>query len=206
MKILDIIYRRKLRDYQERLSQLTDPSIIYVTDLTSCSYKRFYRLHYPQLSFKFEPSLILGDLVHLGLAALVGEDAAWRSEVEVRRLLDIDGKEYTLLGRADLVLYDEGKPVHVVEVKTMKEASHNLPLEHHELQLQVYMNLLGVGEGTLLYISPDALLEIPVARRSIDIGGLAKETVDLAKAPRYAWECKYCVYRKICPVPRRRQQ
>ncbi|NPA05101.1 MAG: CRISPR-associated protein Cas4 [Crenarchaeota archaeon] len=206
MRILDILYQHKLKEYEERLRQLTDPSIVYVTDLTSCSYKRFYRIHYPHLSFKFEPSLVLGDLVHMGLSTLVTSTGEWRSEVEVRRSFDIDGKRYTLLGRADLVQYSGDKPVHVVEVKTMKESSLSLPLEHHELQLQVYMNLLGVSEGTLLYVAPDTLVEIPVHFRELDLGSMMEETVYMRRAPRYGWECRYCIYRKICPIPRRRQE
>ncbi|HIP85560.1 MAG TPA: CRISPR-associated protein Cas4 [Pyrodictium sp.] len=204
MLILNRIYNKKVNEYMLRLKELTDPHTLYVTDLVSCSHKRVLRHAYPHLSLRFEPPLIVGDLIHAGLAKMLEDENEWVPEYTVEKKFEINGTEYRVLGRIDLVKIDSnGKPIHVVEIKTGKELPQNAPLEHHVIQLQLYMNLLEVDKGSLVYITSDALVEYEFDRQPINILDLVRETINDSIHPRYAWECRYCVYRKLCPYAKR---
>ena len=110
----------------------------------------------------------------------------------------IDDREYVVKGRVDA-----WNPVsrEVVEIKTAR-SSHGVPHEHHILQLQIYMEILGVDKGLLVYITPDRLLEYTVLKASVDIEGFVRELVGDSVHPRWDWECRYCVYSKLCPYRR----
>jgi len=210
VSVLEELYRLKQRDFSEKLRDMVDPRVVYVTDLVSCSHKRVLRQRYPLLSFRFEPPLVLGDLVHAGLESILagggeGGDARWRSEVEVSRSFRIDGEEYVLKGRADLVLYEDDRPLAVVEIKTARDLPENEPHPHHVGQLRVYMELLGAEEGLLVYITPERLVEFPVERAPVDLERMMRETLEDAARPRYDWECRYCPFRKLCPYALQRR-
>ena len=203
MRILEEIYNVKQKDFTEKLREMTDTSIVYVTDLVSCSMKRLMRIKYPLLSFRFEPPIILGELVHAGLERIL-EERGWRAEVQVEKAFTIDGENYLLKGRADLVRYENGRAKEVVEIKTGRDLPLNEPHDHHVLQLKIYLNLLGAEEGYLVYITPERLAEFRVEPEPIDIETLMRETIYNEKTPRYEWECRYCPYRRICPFSRAR--
>ncbi len=206
MGILEEIYSVKQKEFTEKLKEMTDPRTIYVTDLVSCSMKRIMRIRYPLLSFRFEPPMILGDLVHAGLEKLLGEHG-WRPEVQIEKKVIINGEEYLLKGRADLVRYAPGSPSHaeeVIEIKTGRDLPLNEPHEHHVLQLKIYLYLLAAKRGYLVYITPERLVEFEIEPEPIDLETLVRETVYNEKAPRYEWECRYCPYRRICPFARTR--
>ncbi len=204
MVVLEQLYRMKYEEFVSKLSEMLDETTIYVTDLVSCSHKRVLRRSYPLLTFKFEPQMLLGDLVHMGLEkAVTDRGEGWKSEVHVERVYNIDGRSYRVVGRIDLVQYDgEGNPKRVVEIKTARQLQDNMPYEHHVLQVKVYLDLLGVDEGYLVYVTPDRLVEFRIERGGVDVEELVRQTVyDLAK-PRFSWECRYCPFRRICPFAR----
>jgi CRISPR-associated exonuclease Cas4 len=206
MVVVEELYAIKQRDFSEKLRELTDPNIVYVTDLALCSHKRVMRIRYPLLSFQFDPQLILGDLVHVGIQQLLISNSSgkWKAEVSIEKEFNIDGRRIILKGRADLVEFsDEGRPVTVVEIKSARTLPSEAPLEHHVLQLRIYLQLLGAEQGVLLYVTPDRLVEYDVDPSPIDIEELVRETIYDLRVPRYEWECRYCPYRKICPFARR---
>ncbi|WP_244403890.1 CRISPR-associated protein Cas4 [Pyrolobus fumarii] len=198
-RILAVVYRAKERDFAEKLEEATREDIVYVTDLTSCSQKRVFRLSMPLLSFRFEPAMLLGELVHRGLEAIL-EEEGWATEMEVVKRFEIDGEVYELRGRVDAALVTEDGVEEVVEIKTARSVEK--PLEHHVLQLQVYMTLLGAKRGTLVYVTPDRVVEYAVGPREVDVEQLVRETVHNLARPRFDWECRYCPYRRYCPYVR----
>ncbi|MET1129212.1 MAG: CRISPR-associated protein Cas4 [Thermoproteota archaeon] len=203
--VLAELYRFKQKEFSERLRELADPRTVYVTDLVSCSHKRVMRLAYPLLSFQFEPYMLLGDLVHRGIQSLMVEMGRWRAEVSVEKEVDVGGEKYKLKGRIDLVRFAPSgdQAEEVVEVKTVRDLTrHEYPLEHHILQLRIYMNLLSVKRGLLLYVSPSRIAEYEVEPADVDVEELVRQTVYDEVRPRYQWECRYCVYRKLCPYAR----
>ena len=72
-KIISIIYRDRIKEQMERLEELRDPHIVYVTDLISCSHKYLLRRSFPELTIHFEPITVFGDLIHKGLEAYLSE-------------------------------------------------------------------------------------------------------------------------------------
>ena len=191
-RILRILYERRLEDFKERLEELKNPRIIYVSDLVACSHKRFFRMNYPELTLRFEPVTLMGELLHVGLEEIL-KDRGYSVEVSFERDVTVNEELYTLKGRVDAI--GEGR---VVEIKTGRPGQI-LPHPHHVLQLQVYLQLLDVPQGILVYITPDRITEYNVEREEINIEELAKETIEDTKHPRWEWECRYCYYSKMCP-------
>ncbi|ABN70290.1 CRISPR-associated exonuclease, Cas4 family [Staphylothermus marinus F1] len=193
-EILSIIYSEYMKEVFEKLEESKDPSIIFVTDLVACTHKYHLRHLFPELTIRFEPAAILGDLVHSGLESIL-EKRGFKTEYPVERKYKIKGKEYVLKGRVDA--YNEEKGV-VVEIKTSR-STQNLPREHHVYQLQVYLNILNANSGILIYITPDRLLEFYIRKEKIDVESLIKMIIEDRVHPKWDWECKYCYFHKICP-------
>jgi len=187
-----ILYLREYNEYKDRLKDMTNPRIVYVTDLVSCPQKRHYRMIYPELVFHFEPIFILGNLIHLGLESVLKEEG-YDIEVEFEKIFNIEGEEYIVKGRVDAISETE-----IVEIKSTR-SDINIPLEHHILQLQLYLNLLNKEKGILIYITPERISEYQISKKEIDITRLLMETVKNTIHPRWSWECKYCTYAKLCP-------
>lgn len=191
--ITAVLYKRIVDEYVKRVEESKSPNIIYVTDLVGCTHKFHMRKIYTELTLAFEPSMILGDLVHKGLESLMVAHG-FQPEVEISRTVYVDGVEYQLRGRVDLL--DSTRGI-VVEVKSSK-THMGLPREHHLYQLNIYLNMLNYDKGILLYITPSKIAEYEVSRTQISIDNLVKEVVEDARKPRFQWECKMCPFRKIC--------
>lgn len=190
--ILSILYKGKLKEFKEKFEDMKNPKVIFVTDLTSCSHRRALRFKFPELTLKFEPQMILGDLLHLGLESIL-EGEGFEKEVPVESTFKLNGEEYIVKGRVDALSKDL-----VVEIKTGRKGQ-NIPHPHHIMQLQIYMNLLNRDRGILIYITPDKMVEYSVVREPLDLNRLVEETVKDTVHPRWRWECKYCVYSRMCP-------
>ena len=192
--VMGIIYGLRLKDFMEKLEELKDPRIIYVSDLVSCSHKRLFRIKFPELQFRFEPPMVLGELVHRGLEDMLKE-RGFEQEVSIEKKVEINGETYIVKGRMDAFNRDDGV---VIEIKTAR-SSQGVPHRHHILQIQIYMNIVDAREGLLVYITPDRILEYKVVKETIDIDELVRETINDVVHPRWDWECRYCVYSRMCP-------
>lgn len=191
--VVGLIYTRVIQDQLSRLGELKDPSVIYVTDLVGCTYKYHLRKQFPELSISFEPLAVLGTIAHQGLGRILGE-AGFEVEVEVSRWISLNNNRYLLKGRVDALHRD--KKI-AVEVKTSMYST-GLPREHHIRQLNLYLNLLEYDNGILLYITPDKTVEFTVKREAVNIEAEVEDLISNRHAPRYRWECKYCIYDKVC--------
>ncbi len=191
--ILRLIYEEQLREFRDRLGEMRDPHVIYVTELVSCSQKRLFRINFPELTLGFEPPMIQGALIHRGLEELLREQG-FVTEAPVEQEYVVDGETYKVKGRMDAYEPDKGV---VVEIKTGRSAI-GTPREHHIDQLQVYMNLVDAKLGILIYVTPDRILEYSFEKRDIVIQELVEETVHNKTHPRWSWECQYCPFNRIC--------
>ncbi len=198
--ILKLMYVKQLEDFRQRLPELSDPHVIYVTDLVGCSQKRLFRVSFPELTLGFEPPMIQGELIHRGLEELL-EEQGFEIEVPVEKEFIVDDEGYVLKGRMDAYEKEHGV---VVEIKTGRSA-HGTPRRHHEMQLQVYMNLVDANLGILVYVTPDRILEYSYEKIDIPLAELIEETVKNRMHPRWEWECQYCPFNRIC-IYRRQQQ
>lgn len=196
--VTPIIYRRVVEEFRGRLNELSNPNVIYVTDLVSCSNKWFMRLTYPELTLRFEPVLLIGRVIHEGLTRIL-EEEGYVKEYEVSAKFTVDSKEYLVKGRVDA--YNPKDRV-VVEIKSTR-MFRGSPLEHHVLQLRIYMELLGADRGILVYLSPNAIVEYAVERSEIFVEKYVEETVRNTVHPRWVWECNKCLFNKLCGYYRR---
>lgn len=200
-KITRILYEKYVKDELHRIEELKDPRLIYVTDLVGCTRKYHLRKTYPELTIKFEPSAILGNLVHAGLASLLVEKG-FETEVEISAEIDVDGEKYVLKGRVDALKRDDGL---VVEIKTARSI-HDVPREHHLAQLKIYLEILNYDHGLLVYITPEKIVEFQVKKEGVGLKSLVKTLVEDAAHPKYDWECAYCFFRKLCPFALERSE
>jgi CRISPR-associated exonuclease Cas4 len=194
-RIIQLIYKAALEDYMEKFEEAKNPNIIYVTDLVACTHKFHMRHAFPELTLKFEPAAIMGDLLHAGLEALL-EKEGFQIEVPIEKKISLNGKDYIVKGRLDAYKDDEKLPV---EIKSGRSAA-NLPREHHVLQVQVYLDILNANKGILIYITPDRIIEYDIQRdKSVNVKSLVKALLEDSIHPKWDWECKYCPFQKICP-------
>lgn len=194
-KITSLIYNVLMKEQLEKIEEAKDPSIIYVTDLVSCTHKRRLRQIFPELTLRFEPVAILGDLVHVGLEEYLKKHN-YEVEVSVEKKFEIHGREYVLKGRLDA--YNPEEKI-VVEIKSGRTAQ-NLPREHHILQLKIYLELMEAEKGILIYITPEKIYEYEFERdKKINIKSMMESLINDQIHPRWSWECKYCIFQKICP-------
>jgi len=122
----------------------------------------------------------------------------------VKEYEDSDGNKYTIHAGPDVVLGDE-----VVELKYTSMPLEKIPLEHHELQLKIYMNILDKS-GRLVYLTPYGVREIYYSREEAltdrEVAELARQFFIEKKSPRYDWECQYCLYKSLCPLYRKPEE
>lgn len=191
--VTSLIYEKFMNEQLKRINELRDPSIIYVTDLVSCTHKYHLKKLYPELSLMFEPAAILGNIAHLGLGSLLKEKNI-EVEIEVSLDVEVDDKKYIIKGRVDAI--DKNNNL-IVEIKTARSAI-DLPKDHHIKQLNIYLNMLNIPQGVLIYITPDRILEYSIQRDRIDLSKEIRDLIDDLYHPKYEWECSYCTYRKMC--------
>uniref|UniRef100_A0A7J3PKD1 CRISPR-associated exonuclease Cas4 n=1 Tax=Staphylothermus marinus TaxID=2280 RepID=A0A7J3PKD1_STAMA len=191
--ILPLIYSSHIREQLTRFEELRNNRVIYVTELVSCSHKHRLRQLYPELTISFEPITVTGHLIHIGVEKYLVENG-FQTEYPVKKTFEIDNVEYVLKGKVDA--YHPEKRI-IVEIKSSRNIT-NKPLEHHVEQLQIYLNLLNVETGILLYITPVVFREYRVERKDINLANLVKSTIRNENHPRWNWECNYCVFKEIC--------
>jgi CRISPR-associated exonuclease Cas4 len=189
-----ILYEKVTGEQVNRLSELQDPRVVYVTDLVLCTHKFHLKKTYPWLSITFDPAAVLGTIAHLGLGQLLREKGA-EVEVEVLREVTVDGTTYTVKGRVDALDKTSGI---VVEIKTARSPI-STPQQHHIKQLNIYLNMLNYERGVLVYITPTRIVEFSVTREPVSIESEIRDLIENKYHPRYSWECSYCNYSKLCP-------
>ncbi|WP_440059065.1 CRISPR-associated protein Cas4 [Thermogladius sp. 4427co] len=196
-KISPLLYRYFMEEQLSRINELSSPSIVYVTDLVSCHHKFHMRKQYPELTISFEPSAIMGNLIHLGLESIV-RNHGFIPEYQVEKHIEIGGAIYILKGRVDAYNPDTREVLEIKSVKTFQGE----PYRHHLDQLNIYLNMLNASRGILLYISHDRIVEFEVKSVHVDLEEELKKLVYDETHPKYTWECRYCPFRKLCPYRR----
>lgn len=199
--IIEALIKSKINDY---LQHRREPNVIYVTDLVRCPLKYIYEQKYTEIALaqQYSPSAILGTLVHKGLESLnLLEDYEVKTEIEGQKVIDVNERSVTIKGRLDIMLKNKiTSDTIIVEIKAARK-DLGLPHPHHVLQLRLYQWLFNVNKGILLYITPDRLTEYSINEPISDdeVRQLVYDLINVAKAPKYSWECKYCEYNIVCP-------
>jgi len=201
--IQELLYRIALEQELQHFENRDKGPIVSVsvTDLVACSQRYHFVRRYPEIKIQmnYNPILVLGRILHVGLETIIRSQ--WHdveTEKPIEKIISLDdGRVIRVAGVVDA--YVPGESL-VIEFKTSR-ADHELPLQHHVLQLKIYMNMLQAEHGLLFYINPDRISEYAIDN-SIDdwqLQALVNETLNNQRHPRYDWECNYCPYSIMCP-------
>ena len=213
--VTELLYRLQVAEFKQHFKRLREHKgiMIWISALTQCPRKWRYMLKYPEIQMtEFRGAFVLGKISHYGLqyilesyCHLLGYDKVER-EVPIEKKVALkDGREVLLTGRVDAVAY-RGDHKTIYEIKTAR-SDIGIPHEHHILQLQIYMNLLGVNQGILLYVTPDRVAEFTYNEPLLDekLEEMIAEFLD-HDGPRYEWECNYCAFSMLCPSKKVKKQ
>lgn len=190
----------------------------YPSEIGSCLRKTWYSYKSPK---EIEPGLLrifeMGNVLHDFVVEVLKSEKTpdvelLESELPVK--MEMDG--FTISGRVDnlLLLKQSGKNV-LVEVKSTSNVGKvKGPQIAHVRQLQFYMLVTGVHNGTMLYIDKRNLeskvFSVPFSETEADDvlkrfktlhSSLTEERIPVAEAKgdeRIAWMCNYCEYSDKC--------
>ncbi|MEM1644429.1 MAG: CRISPR-associated protein Cas4 [Ignisphaera sp.] len=201
-RLVDIIYKQRIEETIKRINKKLDNEL-YVTDLVYCPLKYRYQKLYKELTIAsaINPATLLGEFTHHGiekmLIEILGLDNV-KTEVEYEKSVEVEGTLYIIKGRIDAIIGD-----YVVEIKTSRSDT-SIPQNHHILQTRLYLWLTGYKKALLLYVTANRIAEFIVDKPATDIevSDLVREIKAGAPAPRYSWECRYCIYSALCPNKR----
>jgi len=185
-----------------------DPSVYYVTDLDSCSLKRWFRIRLADELGDLgvlNARLLFGDVVHAGVLTVLKEIYGGRIKTELEgedavsaeKTVVVDGRRYTIAGRIDAILDD----VVGIEVKSnTSPPDEPLPLPWHVTQAKAYNWLFNLQKTLLVYVTPHGIHQFEVSEplREEEV----REVIREEKSPRWSWECRYCEFSPLCHVPR----
>ena len=194
LDLVSLLYEWSKEEAEKHQREL---GTFWVVDLVRCPLKRDFERKYPELSSSliFRPNLLLGRLVHLGLEKLLSERVEdVRVEVEGEREVYVETGKVKVRGRIDIIIGEIG-----IEIKTAR-ADFSMPQQHHVDQLRAYNWLFDLSGGILIYVTPDRIAQYEVMETMEE--GEIKERILSDKAPRYDWECVYCIYNVLCPQKR----
>lgn len=199
LRIVDLLYRWKISEAVKRLDKRLENEF-YVTDLIYCPLKHRYQKLYKELAISSSiiPTAILGEFTHYGVEKILidifGTDKV-KIEVECEKDINVDGVVYNVKGRIDAVVGD-----YIIEIKTAR-SDVSIPISHHILQTRIYMWLMGYQKALLLYVTASRIAEYIIDKPAsdVEVAELIRSTLSGVPAPRYPWECRYCIYSMLCP-------
>lgn len=196
--IQELLYKMKLEDIKKHVRGENE---YYVSDLIRCPRKIEYEKNFPELVLNqaYDPTLLLGDIVHLGLETFLkkvfGEGilkGILGIEVEKKQSIN----KYIIRGRIDaLIELESGKRIGV-EIKYSRR-DIGLPHQHHVLQVKIYNWLYDLSKSILIYITPNRITEYDVEEKASEEEILS--LIEDKKSPRWPWECQYCRFAILCP-------
>jgi len=165
--------------------------VVWVHELCMCPEKVKFERGFPDLAaaVRFKPAVMLGELIHVAL-----EKWAFEYVPQIyHKTLDVDGERVMVAGMPDYVSKSLDT---VVDFKYSAHIGQE-PLQHHVLQVQLYMWLCDVKNGELWYFTHDSFksfsIDIPASDENV------MQEIRHRSTPRWPeWECKYCEYRQLC--------
>ncbi len=146
-ELLLIAYKKR----QEQFKPQSDNEI-WVSWLAECQVKREQATEENSNIYW----LIRGIAMHTGIQSLLKDEVA-EVEKRVEYPIEVDGKQYIIKGSIDVVLKDGT----IVELKTARR-DPGIFYPQHVFQLQLYMFMLNVSNGLLVYLTPDDVIEYRV--------------------------------------------
>jgi len=194
--ITELLYRLRKEEF---LKHKREANVYWVSDLIKCPIKREFEIKYPEIALTniYSPYYILGDLIHKGLESIVSENLGAQVEVEKSRDVQLsNGKKVVVKGRIDCIITtEEGEKVGI-EIKSAR-ADIGIPQQHHIDQVKIYNWLFDLSRSILIYVTYNRVTEYEITERASMEEVIYR--IEDRRAPRYPWECNYCIYSILCP-------
>lgn len=194
--ITELLYRLRKEEF---LKHRREANVYWVSDLVRCPIKREFEIKYPEIALTniYSPYYILGDLIHKGLESIVSEELSAKIEVETSKDIQLSsGKKVMVKGRIDCIVTTEKGENIGVEIKSAR-ADVGIPQQHHIDQVRIYNWLFDLAKSILIYVTYNRVTEYEI-REKASIEEIIYRIED-RRAPRYSWECNYCIYSILCP-------
>ncbi len=189
--LLNSIRARKIFGFAQRLNEIVDENVWYVRELCGCSRKHFLRVKYPWLSLKsiFSNEAIFGEIVHKGLENILKNCDSKYIEKKFR----VNGKNIVLKGKIDALCNNV-----IYEFKTTRRIL-NKPIKSHEKQILIYMELLNIEKGYIIYINTitGKFMCFEIKKQKLDLESLLKAYIENCVEAE-EWECNFCEYSLVC--------
>ncbi len=190
----------------------------YPSEIGMCMRKIWYSYKCP---VEMKPELVkifeLGNILHDFVVQVMKSEKNPHVQLlksEFPFLHEMDG--FTISGRIDnlLLIKSSGKEV-LVEVKSTGDIGFvHEAAPHNIVQLQLYMHMLGIHDGILLYVDKKTLLSrvFPVEYKKEEAekvlerfrqlhSALVEDKIpepEAAKSQKMQWMCRFCEYREKC--------
>lgn len=123
----------------------------YVSEIPYCG-RRLYYLYKIGSRHNFKKLLFFEACigVHERFSKILGSNVV--SKLEEPVILDLN--EIKIIGKCDMVILSNNGVEYVIEFKTVSGLSNivDIPDKQHIEQLNMYMGILGIGKGALVYI------------------------------------------------------
>jgi len=213
-----IDFNEMIDNHLKRENKPKDIGRYYPSEIGTCLRKIWYSYKFPM---EIKPDLIrifeLGNIMHDFVVHVLKSDKnphveLLKSEFPFKHNVD----DFTISGRIDnlLLIKASGKEI-LVEVKSSADIAFiREAAPHNVVQLQLYMHLLGVHNGILLYIDKKNLqskvfevqykkddAEEIIERFKTLHSALTKDTLPEPEArgsQKTMWLCRFCEYKDKC--------
>jgi len=200
------------------------PRILYVTQLTHpCPQQIWLNIHHdrehPIETLRiFDAGRVLED--HwVNILRKRDDITVLNTQLPAYHYFDIEGEEWEIHGRIDILCQHDNESLVLHEVKTAKTTHWmKTPREGHVAQLQFYLNALGIENGQIDYLDKTAWLtgnnkidksfHIKADKndyyRILQTAGQISTAITKATVPEAnpdAWNkrvCQYCNYQDLC--------
>jgi CRISPR/Cas system-associated exonuclease Cas4 (RecB family) len=222
---MSLIDEQLLRKQENK--RIRQPNTLYATDLTHpCPRQTYYKITVDR-PYGLESLRIFqaGNLLEDYWTTILAKRQATRviaTQIPAYHTITIEDAQWEIHGYADALTQHNKRRLVVHEVKSTKSTYYQQmtgePSEDHVLQLQFYLNALGIDHGQIDYLDKQALLEgttsidlsFSVTRSEEIMQRLLHEATETAWALQSqtipegnpeAWNgkvCDYCNYRDLC--------
>lgn len=219
MNISELIAQSLLARQEQKSKEYTQTSW-HASSLGSCQRGNYLkRLGLPpdeELDERTLRKFDVGNIMEDWLVDLIENNV----DVKVERQKRVQSKKWDLSGKADAVLTYSSKGQEVLEIKSQHSRSFwwmikngNKPSRHHEYQLWVYLKLMDIEIGRIVYLSKDDLaiqeyivrrddknLEREVVAELVALNNAwkKKDPTILALPEKKSWQEKFCSVHKHC--------
>jgi len=149
---------------------------------------------------RWHPRLMIGELIHQGVfqaLAKIYRDASVLIEREFVK--EVEG--YRVVGHPDVVVYEDGAPVKVIDIKYSTRRVERVD-KVYTCQVALYKWLTEAKHASILFITPTDIIEVPI-EVDLDVASHIKRWEH--SFPLWgSEECEWCEYRHICGFSKKR--